>query len=283
MTGMKKILLCLLLLPIFAFANELEVIALKHRSADDLLPIIRPLLDKDGVASGMNYQLILRTSPRNLSEIKQLLESIDTAPRRLKITVMQEVDRDTVERLTSVSGNVGNNPRLSVPDRGNGAGLNVEIGRGQDRLRANVISTRSLEDDRKTQQLQVLEGNRALVRSGQSVPLPQRQVIQRPWGTEVIDSTEYREVNSGFYVLPRVNGDRVTLEISAQNNMPVPGNLQAVNVQQADSTLSGRLGEWIELGGIGQQQETSDGTISSRSASRKQEQRSVLIKVEEVK
>jgi len=28
-----------------------------------LLPIVRPLLDKDGVASGMNYQLILRTSP----------------------------------------------------------------------------------------------------------------------------------------------------------------------------------------------------------------------------
>jgi len=150
-------------------------------------------------------------------------------------------------------------------------------------LRANVISTRSLEDDRKTQQLQVLEGNRALVRSGQSMPLPQRQVIQHPWGTEVIDSTEYREVNSGFYVLPRVNGDRVTLEISAQNDSPVSGNQQAVSVQQADSTLSGRLGEWMELGGIGQQQEVNDGTISSRSASRKHEQRSVLIKVEEVK
>lgn len=280
--AVKKLLFCLLLLPVFAFANELEVIALKHRSAEDLLPIIRPLLDKDGVASGMNYQLILRTSPRNLREIKALLESIDTTPRRLRITVMQEVDRDTVQRLTSVSGSVGSNPRISVADSGNAAGLNVEIGRGQDRLRANVISTRSLEDDRKTQQLQVLEGNRALVRSGQSVPLPQRQVIQRPWGTEVIDSTEYREVSSGFYVLPRVNGDRVTLEISAQNDMSAPGNQQVVSVQQADSTLSGRLGEWIELGGIGQQQEISDGTISSRSASRKQEQRSVLIKVEEI-
>ncbi len=278
---MKKFLFVFLLFPIFAFANELEVIDLKHRSAEDLLPIIRPMLDKDGVASGMNYQLILRTSPRNLADIRKLLQHLDTAPRRLKITVMQEVDRDTVERLTSVSGTIGNNPRISVADPGN-AGASVEIGGGQDRLRARIISTRALEDNRKTQQLQVLEGNRALVRSGQSMPVTQRQVIQRPWGTEVVDSTEYREVNSGFYVLPRVNGDRVTLEISTQNDA-ADANSQSVSVQHADTTLSGQLGDWMELGGIGQQQERNDGTISSRSASRLNEQRSILIKVEELK
>jgi type II secretory pathway component GspD/PulD (secretin) len=280
MTAMKKILACLLLLPLSALAAELEVISLKHRSAEELLPIVRPLLDKDGVASGMNYQLILRTSPHNLAQIKKLLPSIDVAPRRLRITVMQDVDRDTVERLTSISGSVGSNPRITLPESGGGAG--VEIGQGRDRLKANVVSTRTLEEGRNTQQLQVLEGNRALVRTGQSMPVPQRQVIQHPWGSQVIDTTEYREVERGFYVLPRVNGDRVTLEISAQNDAPVRGNSQAVNTQQASSTLSSRLGEWIELGGTGQRETVDDGTISSRSASRKREQRSVLIRVEEV-
>lgn len=277
---MKKMLALLLLLPLSVLAAELEVIQLKHRSAEELLPIVRPLLDKDGVASGMNYQLILRTSPRNLAEIKKLLGSLDVAPRRLRITVMQDVDRDTVERLTSVSGSIGSSPRIILPDGGGGA--SVEVGQGRDRLKANVISTRTLEAGRNTQQLQVIEGNRALVRTGQSMPLPQRQVIQHPWGTQVIDSTEYREVERGFYVLPHVNGDRVTVEISAQNDAPVRGDPQAVSTQQASSTLSGSLGEWMELGGTGQRDAVDDGTISSRSAARKREQRSVLIRVEEV-
>jgi hypothetical protein len=280
MAAMKKTLALLLLLPLSALAAELEVISLKHRSAEEVLPIVRPLLDKDGVASGMNYQLILRTSPRNLAQIKKLLTSIDVAPRRLRITVMQDVDRDTVERLTSVSGSIGRNPRIVLPESGGRA--SVEVGQGRDRLKANVISTRTLEEGRNTQQLQVLEGNRALVRTGQSMPVPQRQVIQHPWGTQVIDSTEYREVDSGFYVLPHVNGDQVTLEISTNNDAPMRGNSQVVNTQQASSTLSGKLGEWMELGGTGQRETVDDGTISSRSASRKREQRSVLIRVEEV-
>ena len=80
---MKKILAGFILLlfsaPVWA---ELEIIALKHRSAEEVLPVIRPLLDQGDAASGMNYQLILRTSPRNLEQIRRLLESIDVASRR---------------------------------------------------------------------------------------------------------------------------------------------------------------------------------------------------------
>lgn len=276
----------LLLLPMLAWGSELEIIALKHRSAEDVLPTIRPLLDEGDVANGMNYQLILRTSPRNLEQIRKLLESIDVAPRRLKITVLQNADSETVARLTGVSGNVGlgGAARVIVPESGDGSGLNVELGQGQDRLKARVISTRTLEDERNTQQLQVLEGRRALVRRGQSVPVPQRQVIQDQWGTRVIDSMQYQEVGSGFYVLPRVNGDRVTLEISTQNDAFVPdsGNYPTTRIQQTSSTLSGRLGEWLEVSGLGQQKDSGDSTLSTRGASRTSEQRNVLIKVEEL-
>ena len=282
-----RIGMLLLLSPQLAWANELEIIALRHRSAEEVLPVIRPLLDKNAVASGMNYQLILRTSPRNLEQIRKLLESIDVAPRRLKITVMQNVDSETVARLTEVSGNVGlsREARIVVPGSGDNSGLNVELGQGQDRLKARVASTRSAEDERNTQQLQVLEGNRALVRSGQSVPVPQRQVIQNQWGTQVIDSTQYQEAGSGFYVLPRISGDRVTLEISTQNDAFVPGSSSqpVVRVQQASSTVAGRLGEWLEVGGLGQQTNNDDSTISTRGTSRTREQRTVLIRVEEVK
>ncbi|HUW26655.1 MAG TPA: secretin N-terminal domain-containing protein [Gallionella sp.] len=277
----------LLLLPQLAWGNELEIIQLKHRSAEDVLPVVRPLLDAGDVANGMNYQLILRTSPRNLEQIRKLLESIDVAPRRLKITVLQNADRETAARLTGVSGNanVGGGVRVIVPDSGDSSGLNVELGQGQNRLKAKVISTRALEDERNTQQLQVLEGNRALVRSGQSVPVPQRQVIQDQWGARVIDSMQYQEAGSGFYVLPRVSGDRVTLEISTQNDTFVPdgGDYPTTRIQQTSSTLSGRLGEWLEMSGLGQQKDSDDSTLSTRGTSRTSEQHHVLIKVEEIK
>lgn len=283
---MKKRFLSLVLLLLSAPAwAELEVIELKHRSAEELLPVVRPLLDKDDVASGMNNRLILRASPRRIAEIRKMLDSLDTAPRRLKITVMQDVDSDTVERLTELSGSagIGRDGRVTVPGSGDNAGLNVEAGREQDRLRARVYSTRSLETDRKTQQLQVMEGNRALVRSGQSVPVPVRQVIQRPWGTEIVETTEYKQVDSGFYVLPRVSGDRVTLEIDAQNDALAPGGTYpTTRTQQTTSTVSGRLGEWLVVGGIGRRTDDDGSTVSTRSTARAQEQRNMLIKVEEV-
>lgn len=283
---MGNLLLLLICLPCVVFADEMEVIALKHRSADEVLPIIRPLLDRDAVASGMDYQLILRTSEKNFQQIRKLLERIDVPPRRLQISVMQNVDSETVARLTEVSGSVGmgRNARISVPGSGNNNGLNVETGQGRDRLAAKLISTRSLEDEHKTQQIQVLEGGRVLVSSGQSVPVTQRQLIQQPWGTQIVESIQYQDVNSGFFVQPRLNGNIVTIEISARNDSLAlnTGNTPSLRVQQASTTVSGRLGEWMVVGGTARQGERNDGTISTRSIGMAAEQRKVLIKVDEI-
>lgn len=283
---MKKFILCSLLIffPSAVWA-ELEVITLRHRSAEDVLPIIRPLLDKDGVASGMNYQLILRTSPHNLAEIRKLLESVDVALRRLRITVVQDVDGETARRLIEVSGSVGvgHDARASVRGGKGDRGLTVEAGRGDDTMRARVLDTRSSEEDRKTQHVLVLEGTRALVSTGQSVPFRQRRVERSPWNVRVEESTQYRDVVSGFYVLPRISGDRVILEISAQNDALAAGSRErpSASIQQVTATVSGRLGEWLELGDISQQATDDGSTLSARSSASAREHRSVLLKVEE--
>ena len=267
-----------------SYGDELAIIELKHRRAEELLPVIRPLLDKDEMVSGMNYQLILRASPHNTEQIRRLLERIDTLPRQLKITVMQNVDSETVARLTEISGSVsvGKNARISLS-----GGVNVGgAGREQGGVSARIISTRSLDDDKKTQYLQVLDGNRAWVSSGQSVPVPQRQLIQQPWGTQVIETVRQSDIASGFYVLPRVSGDRVTLEITTQNNSLISNQHADAypnkRIQNTSSTISGRMGEWINLGGLSQLSDFNDATITARSTSRLNEQRNVLIRVEEV-
>lgn len=279
-------LFCVLLLVLVSCSAsaEMQVITLKHRTAAEILPVVRPLLDRGGVASGMDSQLILRTSKHNIAEIRKLLDKIDVAPRRLRIIVLQNVDSETVKRLTEMSGSVSlGSARATVSGRRGDEGLTFEAGKGEARARARIYTTRSLDSDRKRQQVMVLEGHRALIRTGQSVPVQQHREVVSPWGAQVTDSTRYRDVNSGFYVLPRVSGDRVTLEVTAQNDALQPhGESGATNVQNVTTTVSGRLGEWLVLGDSGQQGNDDGSSVSVHTTSRSRESRNILLKVEEV-
>lgn len=47
----------------------LEVIPLKYRTAEQVIPIILPMLAREGGVSGLQNQLVVRTTPANLEEI----------------------------------------------------------------------------------------------------------------------------------------------------------------------------------------------------------------------
>ena len=50
--------------------QALEIIPLRHRTVEQVLPVLRPLLEPGGTLSGSRGQLILRASPANLAEIR---------------------------------------------------------------------------------------------------------------------------------------------------------------------------------------------------------------------
>jgi type II secretory pathway component GspD/PulD (secretin) len=265
----------------------LEVIPLRYRTAEQVIPIIQPMLAREGTVSGFQGQLIVRTTPQNLEEIKRILASVDTAPRRLLITVRQDVELARGERSAEVSGRVGSDrARVIVPDSGDRRGGNVVLRDGDDRLRARALESRGTESDRNTQSVQLLEGREAFIRASQSVPVRERQVRRAVIGgqvvEQVVESTHYRDVTTGFYVLPRVSGDRVTLEISPQRetlSTSVPGG---VNVQRVVTTVSGRLGDWMEIGGITQDRAAQEAVLLGRRAATASDGRRVLLKVDEL-
>lgn len=260
-----------------------EVITLKYRTAEQVIPLLRPLLDKSGSMTGMQNQLIVRTSPGNLNELKKILATIDAVPRRLLITVRQDaaLDRDRGEaqasgRIVTGSGSIGVGEGGRFGDSG---------------LRARIDNTRSLSDDRNTQTIQVLEGNSAYINIGQSVPVPKSQVTRSVVNGQVVErvsnSVEYRDAQTGFHVLPRVSGDRVMLEINPQRdtfatpeqNLP-PGS---VNTQRAATTVAGRLGEWIELGGVSQGVTSQQSMILGSTRETSSDNRRILVKVDEIR
>ena len=125
-------------------------------------------------------------------------------------------------------------------------------------------------------------GGYASIYIGKSLPIPLRNIIHTPQGVRVIESVQFHDVTTGFTVVPRVNGRHVTLEVSPQQNTPsrqLPGG---INTQHIVTSVSGRLGEWIDLGGSERNKSRQASTPSSPYSDMIiNEQRTVLIKVEE--
>jgi hypothetical protein len=88
---------------------------------------------------------------------------------------------------------------------------------------------------------------------------------------------------SGVYVRPRVAGDRVTVDVSAQRESLSSQPHRGVNVQGVVTTVSGRLGEWIEIGGVSTETNAQQSALLGRSSSAARETRRVLLKVEEAR
>ena len=265
-----------------------EVISLRYRTAQELIPILQPMVAREGSLSGLQSQLIVRTTPANLEDIKRILASVDVMPRQLLITVRQDADITNERSGATVSGSVGGeHGRVTVPGSPNTRGGNVVLREGDNRARVHVIEGRSNEVDRNAQSVRVMEGREAFVRIGQSVPVRGREVRRTMVGgqmvEQVVDTTHYRDMSTGFYVLPRVSGDRVTLDISPQRETPshqVPG---AVSVQGVVTTVSGQLGDWIEIGGIGQDSSGQRTVLLGQSTSSTRDVRRVQVRVEEAR
>ena len=65
--------------------QSLEIIPLRHRTVEQVLPVLQPLVEPGGTLSGSRGQLIVRASPGNLAEIRRALDAIDRVDQRLQV------------------------------------------------------------------------------------------------------------------------------------------------------------------------------------------------------
>ena len=284
---LKKVVVMLLF---SMFANmamadyPLTIVPLKHRSAEELIPVIRPMLGAGENVGGMQYQLFVRASDKGLRDIERLLAELDRARRNLKITLQQDVARggDNTAQGISGEGRVGN-VRVIVPSRvdsGNPGGLIIG-GNEEENLRYKIVRSTGSSQDNNSSFISVLEGAPAFIRVGQSLPYVQRFLTFA--GNRIVygQGTQFLNVTTGFDVLPRLNGDRVELEISPRLSFVGNGGMQDVRFQELRTTVSARLGEWVELGGMNSGRDEVSRAIFETASGQSGEQRTVRLKVEE--
>ena len=260
-------------------AEEMRVIQLKHRPAGEIIPLILPLLGPEDALSGTDYRLIVRTSDRNLKDIERLLAQLDVAQRQLRITVEQRVadDRDTTSHSVEGEVKIGDKARIKLPENSSdNRGLVVQ----KDKLRFRTGQRTTTGRNEATQTVMTLDGQRASIRIGQSVPhvkqiltLGRRQIL-------IAQGIELQDVTTGFDVLPRVHGDRVRMEITPRLSTLRDPATGLADFQELATTVEVRLGEWIDLGTILGHRNEIDRAILESAATESGERRTIRLKIE---
>ena len=244
--------------------QQLEIIPLRSQTVDRVLPTLLPLVEPGGTLIGANDQLFLRASAQNREDIKRVLATIDRPSRRLIIRVSQDRASEASSRGAEVSG------RVVIGDG------------GRSNVNAQVWDRQGTRNENTGQLVQTVEGGQAFIQVGRTLPIPMRQATIGPGGAVISETVVFQDIGSGFFATPRVNGERVTIDISQRADSIGGSGRGAISTQQLSTTVSGNLGEWIELGGSSRQVTGNQGGSLGISNSGGQDARSIWLKVEEV-
>jgi len=249
-------------------AQSLEVIDLKHRRAEELIPVLQPLLEPGGALTGQDYKLFVRASATNVAQLRQALAQLDRQPRQLFVSVRRSTQQEIEREGASVAGTVRSGDAAVAVNEPRRSSSGVTVRATDDSTNDRSVGVASV---------QVLEGNAAFISSGTSVPIVTAVAGgggRRPWAAA---ASSYRNVGSGFLVTPRVANTEVVLEIEQQDEQLRNGNIRT---QSLSTQVRGPIGAWLALGDISESsRSTRSGTLSREYATRA-DQRSIWVKVE---
>jgi hypothetical protein len=261
-----------------AAESSFEIIELRHRTPEELLPVLRPLVEPEGTVGAAGSKLVVRASSERIRELRRLVQQLDTAPRQLLVTVRQGSQDDSTTRASGMAGKGKfGDVTVDVPPTTDPGLPGVGVATSDAAIEWRGGTRESSGNNNADQQLRVMEGREAVIYVGQAVPYSSKSVS--PHG-HVTEHTQLREVLTGFVVKPQVQGDRVTLDISPQQESLTGAAGGSINVSRLSTSISGRLGEWIDLGAVTQQASNSSSGTFSQSQTDSTHSRQVLIKVE---
>lgn len=270
MENIKKIalLLCLTFCVAVQAATEFKIIQLQHRFADDLLPIIAPMVGADGTANGMGNHLILRATPERMREIEAAVQQLDAARVNRRITVKTNNNIQTQREGVNARGKIKMGKVIIGNDR---------------RVRTNsgniIIENSSSRTTRNSSQfLNVLDGERAFIRVGQIVPFTQEWVTITRRYIQIDQTTDWHEISTGFAVRPLTIGNQVTLEITPR--IAKLNSQGYIDFEELSTTVRVSLGEWVDLGSTMQQRDDVSRKILGYRNSSSYQDSGLMIKVD---
>ncbi|MBB4867470.1 hypothetical protein HNP46_006383 [Pseudomonas nitritireducens] len=244
-----------------------EVIPLNYRTAEEVLPIAQQVLGNEGRVSAYGNQLVVNAEQAKIRELQQVLNQLDTRPHQLLISV------DTV------SGSQGGQSGYSVDGSVSAGNVEIQSGRGEvnGRDQVRIINRSTNSRGGGTQQVRATEGSPAFIQVGQSRPVTDAGI--GPYG-QVYSQTQYRDANQGMYVTASLTGNLVHITLSTRNDRFNESYQGAMNTSSAQTSVSGPLGQWIEVGGTSESNQSTQSGFARQYSTQGRSDSSLRVKVE---
>ena len=255
-----KILSLLLFLTTFILCNishadEVAVIRIKYREAQELAPIVQSLLSPDGhlsVDTRVN-SLVIVDNPIAIRRVYDYLNRFDVPIERLRIRVRFYEKITDDQRSASVGGSASGNGWRIATDGRNKDGIEVNLEnqkRDQNSISEYFVITNS--------------GSPAYIATGKEIPYRQSWGYRLGRHRKQSGPVVYKQIETGFEVTPRIVGDQVNLQIIPRithDNTPDG----VIRFHGAQTHLRVALGQWVEIGGsTGQQNDIVSEILSRR-------------------
>jgi type II secretory pathway component GspD/PulD (secretin) len=270
------ILLLFLCTPLRA-EMTIETIELHYRSADDVIHILQPMVAPGGSLTGSGYKLFIKSTPENIAQLRKMLADIDMAPVQLLVSV----SLDSIVLQENAQGSARITVQGSSTLHAGDKSTHDNSDQSNSRIKYDVHMFERARTQRKpqVQQVRVSEGLWATIKTGQAIPVATS--TRNPDGT-VTETYTYTAVASGFQVLPRVHGDTVTLMIRPQAQSPSASGGGAYDTTEMDTTVTGKLGQWIALGSVNEKTRGNAAGIAYSTAQRSDTSNQIFVKVERI-
>jgi len=241
------------------------VVPLKFLKADDAKSLLSLLVPEDKMRiETVNNTIIIRCDEYEREQIEQLLSVVDRPPLQIMFEVEAvEVSRDDLKNVGFDWGSVMSLPGAVPYDSSSSFRIGLGIPNHPE-YGLNLSGTlHTLIENKKgkllaSPRIASLNGNTAQIMIGDKLAVESTSIVS---GSSIV-STTYVEVGIKLEVTPFVNDDgtitiHVKPEVSNKTDTTKNGNPN-IRTRQAETTLRVKNGETIVIGGLLQQQETSD-------------------------
>ncbi|MEZ4485111.1 MAG: secretin N-terminal domain-containing protein [Syntrophotaleaceae bacterium] len=242
---------------------EIKVLSVKHLVAEEIVSVVRDVLEGQGKVSTWDNRLIVNASPEEIATIEEVLQQIDVPPTMLRISVRQEDSK----------GKAAN--RVTLAEKPNTGTVAYP---GAHQIGNTVKQT--------VQTLRVRDGGRGFILMGEMVPYVREMLLLARRYAGYGETVDFQAVNTGFWVRPTLERGFATLEIRPylegfqRSSARMMGMPSAVKLQELVSTVRVPLGQWVDLGHhLKQGDEVSQAILTWRTGNLQQE-RTVWVKVE---
>lgn len=211
-----------------------EIIGLQNRPAAEIQELLTPMLENGEAVTGNGFDLIVKSRPERLESIRKLTRQLDRRQHNLIISVLQNSHKSAAQLNAQAT---------------------LQASPSSIQMQGMIGDTRNIDSQRNMQQLRTLEGQAAHIQIGTVRPIENVTVYDSGYGYPgAVTNTQMQEASSGFAATPRLTGSQdVIIDISPWSDRFL--NRASLQTQDIQSTIRARLGEWVELAGVSQQQQ----------------------------